>query len=98
MFATLLARCAQGHAAGHERRASALMHDGLVPLVDVRLTDQFALGHVPGAINVPLGEIKAWSGSADTAKEVVAYRRGPWCVMSSRRWPRFARFAIPRGA
>ncbi|MDX8535136.1 metalloregulator ArsR/SmtB family transcription factor [Mesorhizobium sp. VK25A] len=60
----------------------ALMRDGLVTLIDVRPADEFALGHVPGAINVPLSEIKAWSGGADTGKEVVAYCRGPWCVMS----------------
>ena len=60
----------------------ALMRDGLVTLIDVRPADEFALGHVPGAINVPLGEIKAWSAGTDASKEVVAYCRGPWCVMS----------------
>jgi len=60
----------------------SLMRDGLVTLIDVRPPDEFALGHVPGAINVPLGEIKAWSNGADTSREVVAYCRGPWCVMS----------------
>ncbi|SFQ16907.1 ArsR family transcriptional regulator [Mesorhizobium sp. NFR06] len=56
------------------------MRDGLVTLIDVRPADEFALGHVPDAVNVPLGEIKAWSAAAD--REVVAYCRGPWCVMS----------------
>ncbi|RWM06407.1 MAG: metalloregulator ArsR/SmtB family transcription factor [Mesorhizobium sp.] len=60
----------------------SLMRDGLVTLIDVRPPDEFALGHVPGAINVPLGEINSWSESADTSREVVAYCRGPWCVMS----------------
>ncbi|TIV67887.1 MAG: metalloregulator ArsR/SmtB family transcription factor [Mesorhizobium sp.] len=60
----------------------ALMRDGLVTLIDVRPPDEFALGHVPGAINVPLGEIEAWSHGADTGGEIVAYCRGPWCVMS----------------
>ncbi|PBC01685.1 metalloregulator ArsR/SmtB family transcription factor [Mesorhizobium sp. WSM3860] len=60
----------------------ALMRDGLVTLIDVRPADEFALGHVPGAINVPLGEIKAWSHCADPGREIVAYCRGPWCVMS----------------
>lgn len=59
-----------------------LMRDGLVTLVDVRPADEFALGHVPGAINVPLGEVRAWSAGAATRREVVAYCRGPWCVMS----------------
>ena len=60
----------------------ALMRDGLVTLIDVRPPDEFALGHVPGAINVPLGEVNAWSSNADTDREIVAYCRGPWCVMS----------------
>lgn len=60
----------------------ALMRDGLVTLIDVRPPDEFALGHVPGAINVPLGEIVSWYQSADTSREIVAYCRGPWCVMS----------------
>ncbi|TPJ74990.1 metalloregulator ArsR/SmtB family transcription factor [Mesorhizobium sp. B2-7-1] len=59
-----------------------LMRDGLVTLIDVRPPDEFALGHVPGAINVPLGEIKTWSADAAPDREVVAYCRGPWCVMS----------------
>jgi ArsR family transcriptional regulator len=59
-----------------------LMRDGLVTLIDVRPADEFALGHVPGAINVPLGEVKEWSHSADNGREIVAYCRGPWCVMS----------------
>ncbi|MEI9404995.1 metalloregulator ArsR/SmtB family transcription factor [Mesorhizobium argentiipisi] len=59
-----------------------LMRDGLVTLIDVRPADEFALGHVPGAINVPLGEIKVWSADIAVGREIVAYCRGPWCVMS----------------
>ncbi|TIT84618.1 MAG: rhodanese-like domain-containing protein, partial [Mesorhizobium sp.] len=51
----------------------ALMRDGLVTLIDVRPADEFALGHVPGAVNVPLGEVKAWSHGADPGREIVAY-------------------------
>ncbi|TPI45994.1 metalloregulator ArsR/SmtB family transcription factor [Mesorhizobium sp. B2-9-1] len=59
-----------------------LMRDGLVTLIDVRPKDEFALGHVPGAINVPLGKVRAWSTDAAIGREIVAYCRGPWCVMS----------------
>ncbi|MBZ9860029.1 ArsR/SmtB family transcription factor [Mesorhizobium sp. CA12] len=59
-----------------------LMRDGLVTLIDVRPADEFALGHVPGAINVPLGKVRAWSADAAVGREIVAYCRGPWCVMS----------------
>jgi ArsR family transcriptional regulator len=58
------------------------MRAGLVTVIDVRPPDEFALGHVPGAINVPVGNIKAWSVENDISREVVAYCRGPWCVMS----------------
>ncbi|MFK0690469.1 ArsR/SmtB family transcription factor [Mesorhizobium sp. IMUNJ 23033] len=58
------------------------MHDGLVTVIDVRPPDEFALGHVPGAINVPLGDLPARLSELGKDKEVVAYCRGPWCVMS----------------
>ncbi|TPJ75894.1 metalloregulator ArsR/SmtB family transcription factor [Mesorhizobium sp. B2-6-2] len=59
-----------------------LMREGLVTLIDVRPADEFALGHVPGAINVPLGKVRAWSTDAAIGRGIVAYCRGPWCVMS----------------
>ncbi|WP_192181350.1 ArsR/SmtB family transcription factor [Mesorhizobium amorphae] len=58
------------------------MRDGLVTVIDVRPPDEFALGHVPGAINVPLGDLPARLAELGKDKEVVAYCRGPWCVMS----------------
>jgi ArsR family transcriptional regulator len=58
------------------------MRDGLVTVLDVRPPDEFALGHVPGAINVPLGDLESRLQEIDPALEVVAYCRGPWCVMS----------------
>ena len=58
------------------------MRDGLVTVIDVRPPDEFALGHVPGAINVPLGDLAARLSELGKDKEVVAYCRGPWCVMS----------------
>ncbi|MCT7378363.1 ArsR/SmtB family transcription factor [Chelativorans salis] len=58
------------------------MRDGLVTLIDVRPADEFVLGHVPGAVNVPLGELEERIGELDPAREVVAYCRGPWCILS----------------
>ena len=58
------------------------MRDGLVTVIDVRPPDEFALGHVPGAINVPLGDLPARLAELGKDREVVAYCRGPWCVMS----------------
>lgn len=61
---------------------SARMQDGLVTVLDVRPQDEFALGHVPGAVNVPLGELDARLASLDPSLEIVAYCRGAYCVMS----------------
>jgi rhodanese-related sulfurtransferase/DNA-binding transcriptional ArsR family regulator len=58
------------------------MRDGLVTVIDVRPPDEFALGHLPSAINVPLSELEARLREIDADREVVAYCRGPWCVLS----------------
>jgi ArsR family transcriptional regulator len=55
---------------------------GTVTVLDVRPADEFALGHLPGAVNVPLRELEARLGSFDPEREVVAYCRGPYCVLS----------------
>jgi ArsR family transcriptional regulator len=61
---------------------SARMAAGLVVVIDVRPPDEFALGHVPGAINVPLRDLESRLWEIDPTREVMAYCRGPWCVMS----------------
>jgi len=55
---------------------------GLVTILDVRPADEFALGHLPGALNVPLGELERRLAKFDKSKEIVAYCRGPYCVLS----------------
>ena len=55
---------------------------GAVTVLDVRPSDEFALGHLPGAVNIPLRELEARLAELDPAQEVVAYCRGPYCVMS----------------
>lgn len=55
---------------------------GLVTVLDVRPEDEFALGHLPGAINVPLGQLKRRLAKLDRKTEIVAYCRGPYCVLS----------------
>lgn len=61
---------------------AARMSDGAVTVIDVRPPDEYALGHLPGAINVPLSELSARSEGFEPGREVIAYCRGPWCVMS----------------
>jgi rhodanese-related sulfurtransferase/biotin operon repressor len=61
---------------------SGRLRDGMVTVLDVRPADEFALGHVPGALNVPLAELDACLATLDPDKEIVAYCRGAYCVMS----------------
>jgi rhodanese-related sulfurtransferase/DNA-binding transcriptional ArsR family regulator len=55
---------------------------GVVTVLDVRPRDEFALGHLPGAVNIPLRELEARLAELDGAQEIVAYCRGPYCVLS----------------
>jgi rhodanese-related sulfurtransferase/DNA-binding transcriptional ArsR family regulator len=55
---------------------------GAVTILDVRPEDEFALGHVPGAINIPLRMLEWRLSELDPSKEIVAYCRGPYCVLS----------------
>jgi len=58
------------------------MRNDLVTVLDVRPPDEFAVGHVPGAVNIPLDELEARLADLDPGHEIVAYCRGPWCVLS----------------
>lgn len=56
--------------------------DGLVTVLDVRPAEEYAAGHVPGAINVPLSELEVRLGDFHPEQEFVAYCRGPHCVLA----------------
>ena len=55
---------------------------GLVTVLDVRPAEEYAAGHVPGALNVPLDKLESYLSRLPKRKEVVAYCRGPYCLMS----------------
>ena len=55
---------------------------GLVTVLDVRPAEEYAAGHIPGAINVPVGKLESLLSRLPKRKEVVAYCRGPYCLMS----------------
>jgi rhodanese-related sulfurtransferase/DNA-binding transcriptional ArsR family regulator len=61
---------------------AARVKDGLVTVLDVRPEDEYALGHIPGAINIPLPELERRVLSLPQEREVVAYCRGAYCVLS----------------
>ncbi len=55
---------------------------GTVTVVDVRPPVEYEAGHVPMAINIPLAELKRDLKSIPRKKEVIAYCRGPFCVLA----------------
>jgi rhodanese-related sulfurtransferase/DNA-binding transcriptional ArsR family regulator len=55
---------------------------GLVTVLDVRPAEEYAAGHLPGAINVPVERLEKYLSKLPKRKEVVAYCRGPYCLMS----------------
>ena len=58
------------------------VRDGLVTVLDVRPPEEYAAGHVPGAVNVPLSELEHYLKKLNPEQEVVAYCRGPHCVLA----------------
>ena len=55
---------------------------GLVTVLDVRPVEEYRSGHLPGAVNIPLGELKKRLHELNPEQEVVAYCRGPHCVLA----------------
>ena len=58
------------------------VQDGLVTVLDVRPPEEYAAGHVPGAVNVPLSELEHYLKELNPEQEIVAYCRGPHCVLA----------------
>jgi rhodanese-related sulfurtransferase/DNA-binding transcriptional ArsR family regulator len=55
---------------------------GDVLVLDVRPRDEFAAGHIPGALSVPLDELDVALAGLPKRAEIVAYCRGPYCVLA----------------
>lgn len=55
---------------------------GLVTVLDVRPPEEYAAGHVPGALNIPVRELEKRVTELPKRREIVAYCRGSYCVMS----------------
>jgi rhodanese-related sulfurtransferase len=58
------------------------VREGAVMVLDVRPTEEFRAGHLPGAISLPLKELEKRLSELPRNREVVAYCRGPYCVLS----------------
>ncbi len=55
---------------------------GLITVLDVRPPEEYAAGHLPGAINIPLAELEGRLAKLPKDREIVAYCRGPYCVLA----------------
>ena len=55
---------------------------GLVVVLDVRPPEEFSAGHLPYSINIPIRELEKRLKELPKRKEVIAYCRGPYCLMS----------------
>lgn len=58
------------------------VREGLVTVLDVRPPEEYAAGHLPGAINIPLNELEQRLDELDPDQDVVAYCRGPHCILA----------------
>lgn len=57
-------------------------HDGVVVVIDVRPEEEYAAGHIPGALSLPLERLEQELRRLPARKEIVAYCRGPYCLMA----------------
>lgn len=58
------------------------VREGEVTVLDVRPLEEFEAGHIPGAVSVPLAELKTRLKNFPKGREIVAYCRGPYCVLA----------------
>jgi rhodanese-related sulfurtransferase/DNA-binding transcriptional ArsR family regulator len=55
---------------------------GEVTVLDVRPEEEFRAGHVAGALSIPVDDLRARLGELPKDREIIAYCRGPYCVMA----------------
>ncbi len=60
----------------------ARARNGTVLVLDVRPTDEYRAGHIPGAISVPLDQLDRRMRELPRDREIVAYCRGPYCLLA----------------
>ena len=59
-----------------------LVREGAVTVIDVRPHDEYEAGHIPGAMSIPVAELKRRLRDLPKRREVIAYCRGPYCVFA----------------
>lgn len=66
----------------NHQELTALLKSGEAIVIDVRPPEEYAAGHIPGAINVPIEALPRRLAEFPQRKEVVAYCRGPYCMLA----------------
>jgi rhodanese-related sulfurtransferase/predicted transcriptional regulator len=66
----------------NHQELSALLKSGDALIIDVRPPAEYAAGHIAGAVNVPLATLSRRLADFPHRKEVVAYCRGPYCMLA----------------
>ena len=56
---------------------------GKVTVLDVRPKEEYGAGHIPGALSIPLKELKERLAELPRDQDIVAYCRGPYCVLAA---------------
>ena len=59
-----------------------LVRKGAVTVLDVRPIEEYNAAHIPDALSIPLKELKLHLSELPRDQEIVAYCRGPYCVLS----------------
>jgi rhodanese-related sulfurtransferase len=57
-------------------------HGGEAVILDVRPREEYEAGHIAGALSAPISELKEFLAELPRNQQIVAYCRGPYCVMS----------------
>ncbi|MGQ3477738.1 ArsR/SmtB family transcription factor [Paenibacillus sp. TY11] len=59
------------------------MEDGSIILLDVRPSEEFEAGHIPGAMSVPMEDLHRYLQTHSKEIQIAAYCRGPYCVFAA---------------
>jgi rhodanese-related sulfurtransferase len=59
-----------------------LVREGLVTVIDARPREEYEAGHIPGALSIPVAELRRRLAEVPKDREVIAYCRGAYCVYS----------------
>jgi rhodanese-related sulfurtransferase len=72
----------EGMEATHKSALLQRVESGDCLVLDVRPNEEFAAGHLAGAVSVPLGELERRLHELPRDRQIVAYCRGPYCVLA----------------